>query len=116
MPEPFLAILSYNPPEVAWCSSSQVSHAFWEGKAIIGRSGSLLTILPLDYSRRGEPVGREALEDAVIATPLLLCTRARLCFESTGLPTCSQVENTGCMISLRRRLTFLFPEGTLPFD
>jgi len=87
MPEPFLAILSHNPPEVAWCSSSQVPHAFWEGNAIIGRSGSLLTIPPLGSSRRGEPVGREALEDAVIATPLLLCTRARLCSESTGLPT-----------------------------
>jgi hypothetical protein len=47
----------------------------------------LLTIPPLGSSRRGEPVGREALEDAVIATPLLLCTRARLCSESTGLPT-----------------------------
>ena len=48
MPDPFLAILSHNPLDVACCSSSQDSHTLREANGMIGRSGVVVMTSPFD--------------------------------------------------------------------
>jgi hypothetical protein len=48
MPDPFLAILSHSPSDVACCSSSQASHAAREANGMIGRSGLVVMASPFD--------------------------------------------------------------------
>ena len=66
MPDPFLAILSHNPLDVACCSSSQDSHALREANGMIGRSGLVVMASPFDYrwrcvTRTAEGTGESGL-------------------------------------------------------
>ncbi len=49
MPDPFLAILSHSPPDVAWCSSSQAFHASREANGMIGKSVLVVMASPFYY-------------------------------------------------------------------
>src|SRR5215208_4183617 len=53
-PEPFLASLSHSLSEVAWCSSSHVSHASREANGIIGSLG-FLVVMAFPLSRGSYP-------------------------------------------------------------
>src|SRR5215217_1973163 len=77
MPEFFFANFTHSPPEVAWCSSSQASHASRDSNEMTGRSALAVIAPPFRVPAR--------------ATYLVADT-ARLCLKCTGPYRSFQVE------------------------
>src|SRR5215212_1192487 len=89
MPEPFLAILTHSPSEVACRSSRKASHASREAKGKIGRSGLAAMASPSDDRCRRATKRRSVSSERPI--PSLAVGPERPCQQFTRLFADSQV-------------------------
>src|SRR5919112_51838 len=85
MADPFLAILSHTPSDVAWCSSSHVAHASREANGMIDNSGLVTIASPFGARCAARPYRKFtglAPRSQVGPRVWLCCRKLRLACES----------------------------------